>query len=221
MRKAGKQKPVKIIGDEIHYIPHADLRPNGWNPNRMTAFERESLKHGLQTDGWLLSQSLTVWASDEKGGKQYIIIDGEHRWTAAGELGMPECPAVLIHKISESYAKELTIKLFQRRGRPDEDKLGALIRSIPTRSIKIETRSLDLGIKEEKLSNLLRPKEKASNPPSKMPSGQAPHVKLFFSAAESEEFVQFTNALAVSYETENVTETVLRALNNEANRIGR
>ena len=46
---------VRIVG-EVELVALDKVRPNGWNPNRMTPFMKESLRTGLETDGWLSSQ---------------------------------------------------------------------------------------------------------------------------------------------------------------------
>jgi len=216
--KVEEESKARIVGKEVVMLPHASLSKNTWNPNTMTPFERESLKHGLRTDGWLLSQSLLVWGTDEKGRKKNIIIDGEHRWTVSGELGMRECPAVVLHKITEAYAKQLTIKMFQRRGHPDEDRLTELLRSLD-QDLALDTRALDLGIQEDKLADLLRVNEPeiggAADVPGVMPSGQASHVRvvqLLFNPDQHEAFMRTIKELAAVYKTANVTDTVAEAV---------
>lgn len=77
---------TRVVG-EVVMRPLSDVQKNSWNPNRMTDFMKESLKQGLLSDGWLKSQSLLIWGTDDKGERRDVIIDGEHRWSAASELG--------------------------------------------------------------------------------------------------------------------------------------
>lgn len=130
MRKTSKtRKAVQILGDVVAIAP-TEVKPNTWNPNRMTSKMFASLKTGLVADGWLKSMSMLVWGLDRDGVRQNIIIDGEHRWKAAIAIGMPEVPVVFLDGISEAQAKALTIKMDQKRGAFDATKLKDLVNDI-------------------------------------------------------------------------------------------
>ncbi len=96
----------------------------------MTEFERASLRAGLQSDGWIVSQSLLIWGKDEKGRAQNVIIDGEHRWVEATALGLTQGPAVVLDGLTEAEAKKLTIKLDNKRGKFDKTKLHNVLAEI-------------------------------------------------------------------------------------------
>ena len=130
------------------------FRPNPWNPNRMTEFERESLEAGLKSDGWIASQALLVWSTDAAGERRDLIIDGEHRWRAATGLGLIEGPIVRLEGLSENDAKKLTIKLNSKRGTFKRESLEALVREIQF-ALGSEDLGLDLGIERESLMQML------------------------------------------------------------------
>lgn len=123
------RKTPKVRG-EVHILPLSSVRPNDWNPNVMTGEDQKSLKEGLRAEGWLVSQALLIWGSDEDGTHKNLIIDGEHRWKCAMELKMTEGPMVVLEKISRQQAIALTVKLDQIRGKFDQDLLGKAIREI-------------------------------------------------------------------------------------------
>jgi hypothetical protein len=143
----------RILG-EVQAIALKGLRPNGWNPNRMTDFEMESLRHGMRTKGWPSSQALLVWGTDETGQRRDIIIDGEHRWHCARAVGFISGPAVVLDGLTEKQAKQWTIELDQKRGRFEDTALAVLMRDIagdaPTADMGIE-----LGFPEDDLKRLL------------------------------------------------------------------
>lgn len=215
-----------IVGEVVHKAL-AEVQPNPWNPNHMTAFEKESLKHGLRHDGWLSSQSLLVWGTDERGRKKNLIIDGEHRHTVAVELGFTQGPMVFLQRVTEAEAKALTVKMNGKRGTPDRDELSELLRSIQ-HDLTADSMSLDLGIEDEKLMALLAeaevedPLANVSKPDEfepLLPGGKASHVKmvqLFFDPEQHEEFHTRVKALAARYKTNNVTETVMEHLRRAA-----
>jgi ParB-like chromosome segregation protein Spo0J len=106
------------------------VEPNDWNPNRMTERQVESTRDGFRRHGWLSSQALLIWGTDERGRKRDVIIDGEHRWRIARELGMQHGPMVFLERVSLARAKELTVELDNKRGRYDDVALGELLRSL-------------------------------------------------------------------------------------------
>lgn len=142
-----------IIGNSSNE-PLDRLKPNPWNPNRMTDFERESLEAGLKFDGWIVSQSLLVWSTDDAGERRDLIIDGEHRWRAATRLGFTVGPVVRLEGLAENDAKKLTIKLNSKRGSFKRESLEALVREIQF-ALGSADLGLDLGIERESLMQML------------------------------------------------------------------
>lgn len=117
---------ARLVG-QVETIRLDSVRPNGWNPNVVPPHVMASIRHGFIADGWIVSQALLVWATDEAGVARNLIIDGEHRWRCAVDVGLTEGPAVLLRGVSERDAKALTIKLNQKRGAWDEAALAALM----------------------------------------------------------------------------------------------
>ncbi len=143
----------KVVGVPV-LRPLDSVRPNGYNPNVQAPHVYASLLHGLQTDGWLASQALLVWGTDEGGSPVNLIIDGEHRWRAARDLGMTEGPMVFLHGVTAAKAKALTVAMNQRRGEFDEEGLSALLHSLD-QAPGVEALSLDLGLSVDYLESLL------------------------------------------------------------------
>jgi hypothetical protein len=212
-----------VVGDVV--MRNLDVvQPNSWNPNEMTPFMMESLKRGLQTDGWLASQALLVWATDENGNARNIIIDGEHRWTVARELGMKKGPMVFLENVTEAYARKLTVAMNHKRGESNKDDLGELLRGIQAEFGA--DLAFEVGIEGEDLMKLLAeppvdlqpPGEHdgvITSPPGEVPSGMATHVKmiqLFFNQEQHEEFVKLVKQLAPKLGTKNVSDTSLEVL---------
>ena len=148
--------------------PLADVVANPWNPNRMTDHMFRSVVHGLKTDGWVASQALLVWGTDETGATRNTIIDGEHRWRAAQEAGFTAGPMVFLDGVSELEAKALTVKLNQKRGDWDDELLGPLLRELAEASPP--DMSMDLGITEENLAWLIAPPEARPEEPGTAPT---------------------------------------------------
>lgn len=58
---------------------------------------------------------------------QYQIIDGEHRWMGAVDLGLDAIPITVLHPCPDVVAKKLTVVLNEIKGSPDRQLLGALL----------------------------------------------------------------------------------------------
>jgi len=65
---------------------------------------------------------------DEKGEfEHYEIIDGEHRWRAAVEMGFEEIDVWDLEGCDDATAKALTLALNELRGKPEDRRLAALV----------------------------------------------------------------------------------------------
>lgn len=170
--KKSKVSAPRFAGAEVTMHALDAVAPNPWNPNYMTDAMLRSLKHGLLSDGWLLSHALLIWRTDEKGMVHNLIIDGEHRWTAAQAVGFDEGPMVFLDKLTQAQAQALTVKLMTKRGQAANNELADLLREIDTDDRG--AMALDLGFEADALVKLLddaeptpapAPKSRPSNPP--------------------------------------------------------
>lgn len=225
---------VKLVG-EVVIEDLSSVKPNDWNPNEMTEEMMQSLEYGLLNDGWLVSQALLIWRTDEKGKVKNIIIDGEHRWTKAVELGMTKGPMVFLDGLTMAKAKALTIKMNQKRGNFVDRLLADVVRDI---QLDIgDDISLDLGITEDELMAMmaLDPTD-VDTPDGKKPtidedddedeqggsggmrgsSSYVTQVQLFFATEKREEWDRYISKLSKAYGTDNVTDTVMEAVKRAA-----
>jgi ParB-like chromosome segregation protein Spo0J len=61
----------------IEFVPRDSIKPNDYNPNKVPPPEFRLLKVSMLEDGW--TQPIVAFRPDR------TIIDGEHRWTVAGD----------------------------------------------------------------------------------------------------------------------------------------
>jgi hypothetical protein len=216
------QMVTKMTGQLPVMHPLKAVKKNSWNPNRMNPFEKASLKHGFKTEGWLASMALTIWRTDDKGKERNVIIDGEHRWEVALELGWDVGPMVFLDGLTEAQAKALTIKVDARRGRFDEAALTAVLKEIEP-ATNLETRALDLGISDDRLDILLKvqdvePPTTAGDAPGPVPTASANvrMVQLVFSAEQHEEWQRCVKELMVRLKKGNVTDAVMEVVRRAA-----
>jgi len=146
-----KRKRKPHLRGKVEIVDLTKLQPNGWNGNVMDDLERESVKAGFRKEGWLVSQALTVWRTDESGEERLIIIDGEQRWTCALDVGLTTGPVVYLDGITEEEARALTVKLYTRRGSWTDEALATALQPL---DLDV-TDALDLGFEEPQFAELL------------------------------------------------------------------
>ena len=147
-----RKRKLQIVGDE-GMGKLSDVKPNSWNPNKVTPSMLSSIRHGLIEDGWIKSQKLLIWRTDEKGTVMNIIIDGEHRWKVGTELALEEAPMVWLDGLTEEQAKKLTVKFIMKHGDPELNELTALLKSFEIGDLG--EASLDLGFDTDFLQRAL------------------------------------------------------------------
>lgn len=106
-------------------VPIGQLRPNPWNPNSMDDAMLAREKASIEKFGFLT----TLLVRDLDDGEREII-DGEHRWRVARELGMEELPCWSVGKVSDLVAKELTLALREIHGEHDPARVQEILRDI-------------------------------------------------------------------------------------------
>jgi ParB/RepB/Spo0J family partition protein len=121
-----KRDPTTLQQLQVEYVAPSELKPNDYNPNRQTEDEFEMLKASMREDGF--TQPILCM----QGG---TIVDGEHRWRAAQELGYEKVPVVRVN-MTETQRRIATMRHNRARGQDDTaavaelmldlEKLGAL-----------------------------------------------------------------------------------------------
>jgi len=106
---------AKVLDYEIW--PIDKLRANDWNPNSMTPKVYELTKLSILEEGF--SDPVDI---DPTG----LILDGEHRWRVAKDLGMTEIP-VFVKERYDDDAKITTIRKDRTHGTPDLIKLSEIV----------------------------------------------------------------------------------------------
>lgn len=133
-----------MIKDNVYRVPIDELKPNPWNPNEQSEWMFKKAMDSIAEHGFLdpvLVRRLPDGALE--------IVDGEHRWRAASQLGFTEIPVNDLGEIPDDVAKQLTIITNETRGKNNPDKLKSLLEDLrTTKSMEALTRSLPLGKKQ-------------------------------------------------------------------------
>lgn len=151
--RKGRQAVQKQVSHletlQVTYLPVDALMPNEWNPNRQSEHDFELLLRSMEEDGF--TQPVIALKQPSQG--RHTIVDGEHRWRAAGSLGLAEIPVVLVDMTPEQ-ARISTIRHNRARGDHDIELEAALLRDLQSLGA-IEWAQDSLMLDDEELNRLL------------------------------------------------------------------
>jgi len=110
--------PIEIVS-----VPLGRLSKNPWNPNRMEPDKRRKLLSEIKEKGFMAP----LLVRPRQDGHQ--IVDGEHRYMIAVELGLSSVPCV-VSEMDDREARLKTLQLNGLRGENDPDKLARLLKEL-------------------------------------------------------------------------------------------
>lgn len=113
----------KIRGKALR-LPVDAIDANPWNPNRMDDFMRDKLRQMIAAQGF--TKPVIV----RECGERYEIIDGEHRWNIAKELGFSKVPVVNLGAVDDVEARLMTIQLNETHGESQTEDLVRVVSDI-------------------------------------------------------------------------------------------
>lgn len=105
-----QKNAVRLKKLHIEYVPTDSVKPNTYNPNRQDPATLELLTRSIQEDGF--TQPVIVHRSSKQ------IVDGEHRWRVARNLGMTQIPVVFVDMTDEQM-RIATLRHNRARGSED------------------------------------------------------------------------------------------------------
>lgn len=126
------------------------VKPNGYNPNRVSKQNLELLKQSILANGWTLP---IVTAPD------YTIIDGYHRWTVAGEEPLVsmldgKVPVVIVEHEDKAGNMYGTVTHNRARGTHLLEPMKNIVRELVAEGKSVEEIGKQLGMKPEEVFRL-------------------------------------------------------------------
>ncbi|MCX4294335.1 MAG: ParB N-terminal domain-containing protein [Prevotella sp.] len=126
------------------------VKPNGYNPNKVSKQNLELLKQSILVNGWTLP---IVTAPD------FTIIDGYHRWTVAGEeplFSMLEgkVPVVIVEHENKAGNIYGTVTHNRARGTHLLEPMKNIIKELMAEGRTVEEIGKQLGMKPEEVFRL-------------------------------------------------------------------
>lgn len=134
---------------EVLKVPLTMLVPNSWNPNEMDPDDYQKARISIRRFGFI--DPITVRHHED--GVRLQIIDGEHRWKAAVDEGLHEVLVTVID-VDDADAEQLTFILNELRGKPNPQKLTALVRDLASKRSMAELEAV-LPLRRQQLAAMV------------------------------------------------------------------
>ncbi len=131
----------------IQDLPVDKLRPNPWNPNRMSDEMKHKLKEYIKKEGFV--EPIVVRPKAD----MFEILGGYHRWSIAKELDQATVPCVIV-ELDDKRAKILTVNLNEMKGQSLPNLLSDLIHDL-SKEIKLDDLATQLPYTINELNDSL------------------------------------------------------------------
>ncbi|MDB0519990.1 transcriptional regulator [Clostridioides difficile] len=134
----------------LKWVDRSMLKPNDYNPNKVSKENLKLLTQSIVTNGWTLP---IVVRPD------LTIIDGFHRWTVAGQEPLVsmlggKVPCVIVEHKEESEDIYGTVTHNRARGTHLLEPMKAIVKKLLDDGKTIKEISKQLGMKEEEIFRL-------------------------------------------------------------------
>ena len=134
----------------LQWVSRGRVKPNDYNPNKVSKQNLELLKQSILSNGWTLP---IVVRPD------FTIIDGFHRWTIAGEeplLSMLDgkVPVVIVDHKDKSGDIYGTVTHNRARGTHLLGPMKAIVKELMDEGKSVEEIGKQLGMKPEEIFRL-------------------------------------------------------------------
>ena len=143
------RKMLRPLGT-LQWVGRGRVKPNDYNPNKVSKQNLELLKQSILTNGWTLP---IVVRPD------YTIIDGFHRWTVAGEeplVSMLEgkVPVVIVEHKDKAGNIYGTVTHNRARGTHLLEPMKAIVKELIGECKTVEEIGKQLGMRPEEIFRL-------------------------------------------------------------------
>ncbi len=134
----------------LRWVERSAVKPNDYNPNKVSKQNRELLKQSILTNGWTLP---IVVRPD------LTIIDGFHRWTVAGEEPLysmleGKVPVVIVNHKDKAGNIYGTVTHNRARGTHLLEPMKAIVKELLCDGKSVEEIGKQLGMRPEEVFRL-------------------------------------------------------------------
>ena len=146
---ASQEKLLKPL-QTLHWVNHDKLKPNDYNPNKVSSENLKLLTQSILVNGWTLPIVIRA---------DYTIIDGFHRWIVSGQeplysLLEGKVPVVIVAHEDESSNIYGTVTHNRARGTHLLEPMKALIKRLLAEGKDVQDIRKQLGMKPEEIFRL-------------------------------------------------------------------
>lgn len=134
----------------LQWVDRGMVKPNDYNPNKVSKQNLELLKQSILTNGWTLP---IVVRPD------FTIIDGFHRWTVAGEEPLKsmlegKVPVVIVEHKDKAGNIYGTVTHNRARGTHLLEPMKAIVKELMGEGKSVEEIGKQLGMRPEEIFRL-------------------------------------------------------------------
>lgn len=134
----------------LQWVDRTTLKPNDYNPNKVSRDNLNLLTQSILTNGWTLP---IVVRPD------FTIIDGFHRWTVSGEEPLRtklggKVPVVIVNHAEKADDMYGTITHNRARGTHLLEPMQAIVKELMDSGKSVKEISKQLGMKPEEIFRL-------------------------------------------------------------------
>lgn len=134
----------------LQWVDRDRVKPNDYNPNKVSKQNLELLKQSILTNGWTLP---IVVRPD------FTIIDGFHRWTVAGEDPLKsmldgKVPIVIVEHKDKAGNIYGTVTHNRARGTHLLEPMKAIVKELMEEGKSVEEIGKQLGMRPEEIFRL-------------------------------------------------------------------
>lgn len=163
-RAAVEKKAQALETLAIEYVDVSDIRANAYNPNRQSEHDFRLLLKSIEEDGFtqpvvavkITDEHLTEDPTLNEHGFQpgdKVIVDGEHRWRAAAQLGYKQIPLVFV-PMSLAQARIATLRHNRARGSEDYELAAQVLKDLQSIG-ELDWAQDSLDLSDEEVNRLI------------------------------------------------------------------
>ena len=134
----------------LQWVDREKLKPNDYNPNKVSKENLQLLTQSILTNGWTLPLVVRP---------DYTIIDGFHRWTVSGQEPLRsmlggKVPVVIVAHTDETEDMYGTVTHNRARGTHLLEPMKAIVKRLLDEGKSVGEISRQLGMKPEEVFRL-------------------------------------------------------------------
>jgi uncharacterized protein len=122
------ETPAIAVHKDVELIHINEISKNSWNPNFVTDSMMSAITDDISRNGFI--GPIVLQRHNKKLNKDYVIINGEHRYRAFVELKISDRIPCTVLDVDDKTAEILTLRLNREHGELMPDKVSMLLNDL-------------------------------------------------------------------------------------------